>query len=227
MKKPIKITGISELLLKVKKGKKAVFKKAAKIKEEPSGEVNLCKVAMIGCGFVGSASWFALMQTALFAEIALINIDKNKIEGEVLDMSHGLHSENQWKLYIFLSQNLYRNLWWPYRGCYYNSNSRSRKSPGETRLILVKKNIKIHRVINAELKKRKINDIILNVANPVDILKSISQKLSGLSPEIVFGSGTHLDTARFKYILGEYLSVDNRPVYAFIIGEHGDREIAV
>ena len=220
MKKPIKITGISEPLLKAKKSKKTVLKAAPKTNEEPNGEVNLRKVAMIGCGLVGSASCFALMQTGLFTEMVLIDVDKNKAEGEALDMSHGLPFRKPMKIYAGTYDDLTD-------AAIIIVTAGANQKPGETRLDLVKKNVKIHRGINAEFKKRKINGIILIVANPVDILTSVAQKLSGLPPERVFGSGTVLDTARFKYLLGEHLSVDSRSVHAFIIGEHGDSEIAV
>jgi L-lactate dehydrogenase len=220
MKKPIKITGISEPLLKAKKSKKTVLKAAPKTNEELNGEVNLRKVAMIGCGLVGSASCFALMQTGLFTEMVLIDVDKNKAEGEALDMSHGLPFRKPMKIYAGTYDDLTD-------AAIIIVTAGANQKPGETRLDLVKKNVKIHRGINAEFKKRKINGIILIVANPVDILTSVAQKLSGLPPERVFGSGTVLDTARFKYLLGEHLSVDSRSVHAFIIGEHGDSEIAV
>jgi L-lactate dehydrogenase len=220
MKKPIKITGISEPLLKAKKSKKTVLKATPKTNEEPNGEVKLRKVAMIGCGLVGSASCFALMQTGLFTEMVLIDVDKNKAEGEALDMSHGLPFRKPMKIYAGTYDDLTD-------AAIIIVTAGANQKPGETRLDLVKKNVKIHRGINAEFKKRKINGIILIVANPVDILTSVAQKLSGLPPERVFGSGTVLDTARFKYLLGEHLSVDSRSVHAFIIGEHGDSEIAV
>ena len=217
MKKPIKISGISEPLLK---SKKTVLKAAGKTTEKPSEEVNLRKVAMIGCGFVGSASCFALMQTGLFTEMVLIDVDANKAEGEALDMSHGLPFRKPMKIYAGNYDDITD-------AAIIIVTAGANQKPGETRLDLVKKNVKIHRGINAEFKKRKINGIILIVANPVDILTCVAQKLSGLPPERVFGSGTVLDTARFKYLLGEHLSVDSRSVHAFIIGEHGDSEIAV
>jgi len=218
MKKPIKITGVSEPILKAKK--KTVLKAAGKTIDEPAPEVNLRKVAMIGCGFVGSASCFALMQTGLFTEMVLIDVDKNKAEGEALDMSHGLPFRKPMKIYAGTYDDITD-------AAIIIVTAGANQKPGETRLDLVKKNVKIHRGINAEFKKRKIGGILLIVANPVDILTSVAQKLSGLPPERVFGSGTVLDTARFKYLLGEHLSVDSRSVHAFIIGEHGDSEIAV
>ena len=218
IKKPIKITGISEPLLK---SKKTVLKAAGKPNEnQPRKEVNLRKVAMIGCGFVGSASCFALMQTGLFTEMVLIDVDHNKAEGEALDMSHGLPFRKPMKIYAGTYDDITD-------AAIIIVTAGANQKPGETRLDLVKKNVKIHRGINAEFKKRDIKGIILIVANPVDILTSVAQKLSGVPHKRVFGSGTVLDTARFKYQLGEHLSVDSRSVHAFIIGEHGDSEIAV
>ena len=100
------------------------------------------------------------------------------------------------------------------------------QKPGETRLDLVKKNVGIFKSIIPEIAKRNYEGILLIVANPVDILTYAAVKLSGFPENRVFGSGTVLDTARLKYLLGEHLSIDNRSVHAFIIGEHGDSEIA-
>ena len=97
---------------------------------------------------------------------------------------------------------------------------------GETSLDFVKKNISIFKSIIPEIKKQDFKGILLIVANPVDILTSVALNLSGFSENKVLGSGTVLDTARLKYELGEHLNVDSRSVHAFIIGEHGDSEIA-
>ena len=101
------------------------------------------------------------------------------------------------------------------------------QKPDETRLDLVHKNVSIFKSIIPEIAKRDYPGILLIVANPVDILTWTALKLSGLPENRVIGSGTVLDTARLKYRLGEHLSVDSRGVHAFIIGEHGDSEIAV
>lgn len=180
---------------------------------------NVRKVAMIGCGFVGAACSFAIMQSGLFSEMVLIDADKNKAEGEALDISHGVPFAKPIKIYA---------------GDYDNIKDASliivsagaNQKPGETRLDLVKKNISIFKSIIPEIKKRDFNGILLIVANPVDILTTAAQKLSGLPENKVIGSGTVLDTARLKYELGNHLNVDSRSIHAFIIGEHGDSEIA-
>ena len=98
------------------------------------------------------------------------------------------------------------------------------KKPGETRLDLVKKNVAIFQSIIPEIAQRKCEGILLIVANPVDILTQVAVKLSGFPENRVFGSGTTLDSARLKYLLGEHLQVDAGSVHAWIIGEHGDSE---
>jgi L-lactate dehydrogenase len=101
------------------------------------------------------------------------------------------------------------------------------QKPGETRLDLVHKNVRIFQSIIPEITKRNFEGILLIVANPVDVLTYAALKISGYPKERVFGSGTVLDSARFRYLLSEHLEVDSRSVHAMIIGEHGDSELAV
>ena len=177
------------------------------------------KIAIVGCGFVGSATAFALMQSGMFSEIVLIDSNTDKAVGEALDISHGLPFSKPMQIYA---------------GSYDDITDASivivtagaGQKPGETRLDLVHKNTKIFKSIIPEITKRNFNGILLIVANPVDILTFVAYKLSGLPSNQVFGSGTVLDTARLKYLLGEHFGVDPRSVHAFILGEHGDSEIA-
>ena len=180
---------------------------------------NVRKVVMIGCGFVGSACCFSIMQSGLFSEMVLIDSDKAKAEGEALDISHGIPFAKPIKIYAGDYDDIKD------ASLVIISAGANQKS-GETRLDLVKKNISIFKSIIPEIKKRNFNGILLIVANPVDILTSVAIKLSGLPENRVIGSGTVLDTARLKYELGNHLDVDSRSVHAFIIGEHGDSEIA-
>ncbi len=187
---------------------------------ETLNEINFRKAVMIGCGFVGSASAFSLMQSGLFTELAMIDADPQKAEGEARDISHGIPFAKPMKIYA---------------GNYDDVRDAgivivtagANQQPGETRLDLVKKNIRIFKSIIPEIRKRDFNGILLIVANPVDILTYTAVKLSGLPENRVIGSGTVLDTARLKYKIGRHLDVDSRSVHAFIIGEHGDSEIAV
>ena len=180
--------------------------------------VNIRKAAVIGCGFVGAASAFALMQSGLFSEIVLLDSDRQKAEGEALDISHGLPFAKPMQIYAGDYKDIAdANIVIVTAG--------AGQKPGETRLDLVKKNVGIFGKIIPEIAKLDFGGILLVVANPVDILTYTAAKLSGLPENRVFGSGTVLDTARLKYILGEHLGVDNRSVHAFILGEHGDSEI--
>ena len=182
--------------------------------------VNDRKVAIIGCGFVGSSSAFALMQSGLFSEMVLIDVDHDRAEGEALDISHGLPFARPMNIYA---------------GDYDDASDAAvtiitagaNQRPGETRLDLVKKNVAIFKAIIPEIAKRHYQGIVLIVSNPVDVLTYVTIKLSGLPLGRVLGSGTVLDTARFKYALGQHLGVDPRTVHARIVGEHGDSEIAV
>lgn len=178
------------------------------------------KAVMIGCGFVGSASVFALMQSGLFSEIALIDANPEKAEGEAMDISHGIPFARQMKIYA---------------GDYDDVKDAgivivtagANQQPGETRLDLVNKNVGIFKKIIPEIANHGFEGILLIVANPVDILTKVAIKLSGFPENRVIGSGTVLDTARLKYRLSEHLGVDSKSIHAFIVGEHGDSEIAV
>lgn len=181
--------------------------------------VNYRKAVMIGCGFVGSATVFALMQSGLFSEIAMIDADMNKAEGEAMDISHGIPFAKQMKVYAGDYDDV-RDA-----GIVIVTAGANQK-PDETRLDLVNKNVAIFKQIIPEIAERGFEGILLVVANPVDILTQVAQKLSGLPENRVIGSGTVLDTGRLKYRLSEHLGVDSKSIHAFIIGEHGDSEIA-
>ena len=181
-------------------------------------DINSRKVAIIGCGFVGSASAFALMQSGLFSEMVLVDADRAKAEGEALDISHGLPFAKPMTIYDGSYDDITD-------AAIIVITAGAAQKPGETRLDLVKKNVAIFKSIIPEIAKRDCGGILLIVANPVDILTYVAAKLSGFPENRVFGSGTVLDSARLKYLLGEHLGVDSRSVHAYIIGEHGDSEI--
>ena len=175
------------------------------------------KAAIVGCGFVGAASAFALMESGLFSEMVLIDSNKDKAEGEEQDISHGLPFAKPMKIYA----GEYKDL---ADAEIIVVTAGANQKPGETRLDLVKKNISIFRSVIPQITEYNKNAILLIVANPVDILTYAAVKISGLPENRVFGSGTVLDTARLKYLLGQHLDVDSRSVHTFIIGEHGDSE---
>ena len=180
--------------------------------------LNTRKLAVIGCGFVGSASAFALMQSGLFSEMVLIDANRARAEGEALDISHGLPFAKPMKIYAGDYPDLAD-------ASLIVVTAGAGQKPGETRLDLVKKNVAIFRSIIPSITRYNKEAILLIVANPVDILTYAAAKLSGFPENRVFGTGTVLDTARLKYLLGEHLQVDSRAVHAFILGEHGDSEI--
>ena len=185
-----------------------------------SKTVNQRKVAMIGCGFVGSATAFALMESGLFSEMVLIDADKDRAEGEAMDISHGLPFARPMKIYA---------------GDYEDASDAAiivvtagaAQKPGETRLDLVNKNVSIFKSIIPRIREVGFEGILLIVSNPVDVLTYAAMKMSGLPESHVLGSGTVLDSARLKEALGAHLDVDPRNVHAYIIGEHGDSELAV
>lgn len=181
--------------------------------------IDIQKAAVIGCGFVGSSIAYALMQKGTFSEMVLLDVDHKKAEGEAMDISHGLPFAHAMDIYA---------------GSYEDIKDASiviitagaNQKPGETRLDLVQKNAQIMKSVIREIKRVGCEGILMIVSNPVDILTYVALKESGFSPARVIGSGTVLDTARLKYILSERLKVDSRNVHAFIIGEHGDSELA-
>lgn len=181
--------------------------------------MNVRKVAVIGCGFVGSSSAFSLMQSGLFSEMVLIDADKDRADGEAQDISHGLLFARPMKIYAGDYEDIQDAV-------IIIVTAGAAQKPEETRLDLVYKNVKIFETIMSNIKQQQCEGILLIVSNPVDILTYAAVKFSGLPENRVIGSGTVLDTARLRYFLGEHLLVDNRSIHAFVIGEHGDSEIA-
>lgn len=178
------------------------------------------KVAVIGCGYVGAATAFALMESGMFTEMVLLDADKERAVGETMDISHGLPFVRPMKIYAGDYDDIAD-------AAIVIITAGANQKPEETRLDLVQKNVAIFKTIIPEIVKRNYEGILLVVSNPVDILTYVALKLSGFTSNRVIGSGTVLDTARLKYNLGEHLDVDSRSVHAFIIGEHGDSELAV
>ncbi len=176
------------------------------------------KVAIIGCGFVGATTAFALMESGLFSEMVLIDVDHDRAEGEALDISHGLAFARPMDIHA---------------GDYGDIadadvvivTAGAAQKPGESRLDLVNKNVAIFQGIMAQICESGFAGILLIVSNPVDVLTHVSIQLSGLPESRVMGSGTVLDTGRLKQIISERLGVDPRNVHVRILGEHGDSEL--
>ncbi|QWT18186.1 L-lactate dehydrogenase [Collinsella sp. zg1085] len=179
--------------------------------------INDRKVAIVGCGFVGSSSAFALMQSRLFSEMVLIDVDRNRAEGEALDIAHGVPFASPMKIYAGDYSDVAD-------AAMVVVTAGAAQKPGETRLDLVNKNVSIFKSIIPEIRKSGFEGILLIVSNPVDVLTYAAVKMSGLPEGRVIGSGTVLDTARLRHRLGEHVDVDPRDVHAYVMGEHGDSE---
>ena len=182
-------------------------------------KMNPRKVAVIGCGFVGSATAFALMQSKLFSEMVLLDGDFDKADGEAMDIAHGVPFAGQMKIYAGNYEDIAD-------AAIIIVTAGANQKPDETRLDLVNKNVAVYKNIIPQIVKQGFEGILLVVSNPVDILTYAAVKLSGFAENRVIGSGTVLDTARLKCALSEHLGVDSRNLHSFIIGEHGDSEIA-
>ncbi|HBQ65189.1 MAG TPA: L-lactate dehydrogenase [Clostridiales bacterium] len=176
------------------------------------------KVVIIGAGYVGATSAYALMTAGTVSEIVLLDVNEKKLEGEVMDLNHGIS---------FVPPVVIRS--GDYEDCRDADiillAAGAGQKPGETRLDLLKKNIGIFQEILPKVMQANEKAILLVVTNPVDLLTYATLKISGLPRQRVIGTGTLLDSSRFKYLLSRNCRVDPRNVHAYIIGEHGDSEV--
>lgn len=178
----------------------------------------MSKIVVIGVGAVGSTTAYTLLLRHRMNELVLIDANHNKAVGDALDMNHGMPFVGGTKVWAGT-----------YEDCQ-NADiviitAGSAQKPGETRVELLKRNISIYESIITEVLKYNKDGILLIATNPVDIMSYFSWKKSGLPVERVIGSGTLLDSARFRYLIGEELNIDPRSVHAHIVGEHGDSEV--
>ena len=176
------------------------------------------KVILIGTGMVGMSYAYALLNQNACDELVLIDLDRQRAEGEAMDLNHGLaFSGSHMKIYAG-----------DYRDCA-NADivvicAGVAQKPGESRLDLLQRNAAVFKSIVDPVTESGFNGIFLVATNPVDIMTRITCQLSGFNPRRVLGSGTALDTARLRYLLGQYFQVDPRNMHAYVIGEHGDSE---
>ncbi|ADG81618.1 L-lactate dehydrogenase [Thermincola potens] len=178
----------------------------------------LVKVTIVGTGFVGSTTAFALLIKGLASEIVLIDKDHRKAEGEAMDLRHGTS--------LAFPVNVYAGDYEQAAGSdIVIITAGVNQKPGETRIDLVNRNAEIFKKIIPKVAQYCAGAVLLVVANPVDILTYITVKLSGFPPAKVIGSGTLLDSSRFRQALSAHCGVDARNVHAYIIGEHGDTEV--
>ena len=176
------------------------------------------KVVLIGTGMVGMSYAYALLNQNACDELVLIDINRQRAEGEAMDLNHGLaFSGSNMKIYAG-----------EYGDCA-NADivticAGVAQKPGESRLDLLQRNTAVFKSIIDPVTESGFNGIFLIATNPVDIMTRVTCALSGFNPRRVLGTGTALDTARLRYLLGEYFSVDPRNMHAYVMGEHGDSE---
>lgn len=179
------------------------------------------KVVLIGAGDVGIAYAYALVNQGTVDHLAIIDIDEKKLEGNVMDLNHGT---------VWAASNT-RVSKGTYQDCADAAMvvicAGAAQKPSETRLQLVDKNMKIMKSITDNIMATGFDGIILVASNPVDVLTYAVWKFSGLSKNQVLGSGTILDSARFRYMLSQRYEVAPTSIHAYIIGEHGDTELPV
>jgi L-lactate dehydrogenase len=178
------------------------------------------KVGLIGTGMVGASFAYSLMQRGLANELVLIDADAARAEGEMMDLNHGLPFVRPMRIiagdYPDLAEAEVIVI------C-----AGINQRPGQTRLELLQTNAGIFRTIVSKITAVNQHAIIIVATNPVDILTHITAQIVGLERGRVLGSGTTLDTARLRYLLGHHYGVDPRSVHAYIVGEHGDSELAL
>ena len=174
------------------------------------------KVVLVGTGFVGMSMAYSMLNRGGIQELILIDIDKDKTIGEEMDLSHGLPYAPQ-KMIIRAGD---------YDECKDAQvvviTAGVAQKPGQTRLELAEVNAKIMKSVTQSIMASGFNGIIVVATNPVDLMTYVVAKVSGLPKNQVIGSGTVLDTARLRYMVGQYLKISSKNVHAYIMGEHGD-----
>ena len=177
------------------------------------------KVVVVGAGAVGTTYVYALLQTGLASDIVLIDMDRSRVEGEVMDLSHGLP---------FIPPVSIKA--GEYADCADASmivvTAGAKQVPGQSRTELIQKNASIVRTVCGQIAKHRSDAVIVMVTNPVDALTQLALEHLGWPRQRVIGSGTVLDSARFKFLLSQHCDLDARNVHAYVLGEHGDSEVA-
>ena len=188
------------------------------VQDEIKDESSPVRVAIVGTGAVGSTFAYALLMSGLASEIVLIDVNKSKAEGEAMDLNHAVPFTHPTRIWA---------------GKYSDCAAAAvtvlaagvPQKPGQTRLECLQANARVWREIVPQIAAKNAHGILLVATNPVDVLTYAAWKLSALPAQRVLGSGTILDTARFRFLLSQHFGVDARSVHAFIIGEHGHSEV--
>jgi L-lactate dehydrogenase len=188
--------------------------------EQPRDDRLPTRIAVIGAGLVGATTAYALLRTGIAAEIVIVDANQTRAEGEAMDLAHATPFERP--------SRIWSGEWDDVAGAeVVVVAAGSGQKPGQTRLELAQRNAGIMRDIARRTAEVAPDSILLVATNPVDVLTQVALQASGFPPSRVIGSGTLLDTARFRALLAEFYDVDPRSVHVFIIGEHGDSEVPV
>ena len=175
------------------------------------------KVSVIGAGFVGSTVAYTLVTKGVASEIVLVDVNPDRAEGEAMDISHGAP---------FAKSSIIR------AGGYEDTKGSdvviitagTNQKPGETRIDLIARNTAIMRDVASKVGEQSPNAVILVISNPVDVMTYVAREVTGFPKNRVIGSGTVLDSSRFRYLLANRFDIDPRNVHGYIMGEHGDSE---
>lgn len=177
------------------------------------------KISIVGAGFVGSTIAYSMTMRGTASEIVLVDVNNKRAEGEAMDIEHGMP---------FLATTEI------HAGSYADTKNSdivvitagTNQKPGETRMDLISRNAAIMRDVVSQVAPQSPNALLVIVSNPVDVMTRVAQEVSGFNPKHVIGSGTNLDSARFRHILGQKFGVDSKNIHGYILGEHGDSEFA-
>ena len=186
---------------------------------EPGAPVHSMRIAVVGAGHVGATFAYALLLRGLGSEIVLVDANRARAEGEAMDLAHAVPFAHPTRIWAG-----------DYRDCAGAAvtviTAGAAQQPGESRLALLERNAAIVREAVRGIVHHNPAGILLIATNPVDVLSHEAWRVSGLPAERVIGSGTILDTARFRALLGRHFDVDPRNIHAYVLGEHGDSEVA-
>uniref|UniRef100_A0A8R1TJI6 L-lactate dehydrogenase n=1 Tax=Onchocerca volvulus TaxID=6282 RepID=A0A8R1TJI6_ONCVO len=194
----------------------ALFKEIVPAQRTPHS-----KVTVVGVGQVGMACAVSIMQKNIASELCLVDVVADKLKGEMMDLQHGIPFMNPCIIRASVDYEITKGS----KLCVVTAGVRQRE--GESRLSLVQRNVEIFKGIIPKLVENSPDTLLLIVSNPVDVLTYVAWKISGLPPHRVFGSGTNLDSARFRFLLSEKLGIAPTSCHGWIIGEHGDSSVPV
>ena len=177
------------------------------------------RVALVGCGMVGMSFAYALRNNDICNELILIDVNKEKARGEAMDLNHGLAFTNS---HMKIHAGTYEDC--KMADLVVITASLGSRKPGQTRFAQLNDNVKLFKSFIPRIVASGFDGVFLVASNPVDIMTRVTYELSGFPAGRVLGSGTTLDTARLRYLVGDYFHADPRSVHGYVIGEHGDSE---